>query len=112
MQDQFSRKVTPHFHEQCRSRGITTSDTQAIYSALARARAEQDDKICEFVKRDVDGEFWRFWCIDGQFYAVFKPYNVYPSTVYTQDMIGSKKYGIKQRRRGMGKGPLPSQRKR
>ena len=91
--------MNKHFNQRCAERGITTTDADALYDALVLAVAGQRDDLAEFVMRseDGEGEFWRFRCADGIFYALIKGGR--PVTIYTQRMINSVKWKRKAKKK-------------
>lgn len=93
-------RVSPHFVDRCRERGIVESDPAELFASLIWAKSNGRDDFAEMAKRIEDAEYWRFSCLDGIFYAIFLEGRYTPSTVMTQGMYRQKRWAAKRRKRG------------
>lgn len=102
MTPEAARKLTvnKHFVQRCRERGIEKTDPDELFAGLVWAKANGRDDIAELAKKVNDAEYWRFWCEDGMFFAVFVEGSIAPVTVMTHEMYRRKRWRAKLLKKG------------
>ena len=92
-----------HFQQRCIDRGITDTNSEALWEALRIAILDGNESMAEPVMPG-DGEAWiyRFKVPEGIFYTVAGP-DGRPRTILTQGMVARKKQARKMRKRARSK---------
>ena len=91
-------RVTSHFSQRARERGITETCTETLWNDLRDRIAAGDlEHVLTYRKM----RYWRFHVDEGIFYVLTSLNGCVPITVYTQDMMRNKKWAAKMAKKGM-----------
>ena len=93
-------RVTSHFAQRARERGITKTCPETLRNDLRKRIAAGD---LELVLTYREMRHWRFHVDEGIFYALTSLSDCVPVTVYTQEMMRNKKWAAKMAKKGMGR---------